>query len=324
VTELEPIRWEGNSLFILDQRFLPDKEIWLECRTWKEVAEAIRHMAVRGAPLIGIVGAYGLALAERQGEDVKFAYEELLKTRPTGVNLRFALDRTMNSRNFLEEAKKIQEEERERNDRIGKHGVTLLKRRGNIMTLCNTGSLATAGIGTALGVIRTAFRMGMLEEAIVLETRPRLQGAKLTAWELQKDEIPFRMIIDGAAAYYMKSKGAELIITGADCVAANGDTANKIGTYALAIQASYHGIPFVVAAPSSTIDSRKTSGGEIPIEERSAEEILGILRCSEIRGNVWNPAFDVTPAHLISHIVTEHGVYTHPYDFRKVYSAQGV
>lgn len=322
--EIEPVRWEGNSLFVLDQRFLPEKEDWLECKTWKDVAEAIRNMAVRGAPLIGIAAAYGLALAQRQNENVKFAYEELLKTRPTGVNLMFALERTIHSSDFLEEAKKIHREERERNEKIGKHGVTLLKRRGNIMTLCNTGSLATAGIGTALGVIRTAFRMGMLNEAIVLETRPRLQGAKLTAWELHKDEIPFRIITDGAAGYYMKTKSAELIVTGADCIAANGDTANKIGTYALAIQASYHDIPFVVAAPSSTIDSKKRSGDEIPIEERGVEEITDILHCSKISGNVWNPAFDVTPGHLISHIVTENGIYSHPYDFRGVCSTQSV
>lgn len=319
---IRPLEWQDGVLRLLDQREIPRREVWLELRTWQDVHDAIRDMAVRGAPAIGVAAAYGMALAANAGVAREVAHLGLAASRPTAVNLFWALDRivalpTWNPDRVLEEAHAISDDEERMNERIGEFGADLFPAGARVMTICNTGSLATIGIGTALGVIRTAHRQGKVRLVTACETRPRLQGLRLTAWELQQDGIPFRMIPDSAAASLMRAGEVDIVIAGADRIAANGDTANKIGTYALACHAQRHGIPFVIAAPSSTIDPQLATGDLIPIEEREASEI------TEIDGHViapancpvWNPAFDVTPGELISAIVTERGVSRGHYRF---------
>lgn len=310
---LDPVHWHNGNLMILDQRLLPEEERWIEASDWKQVAEAISSMAVRGAPLIGVAAAYGLALA---GND-PMAKQGLASTRPTAVNLFHALDRVANSKDPLQEAHRIFEEERAANEAIGNCGASLIEAKATVITICNTGSLATPGIGTALGIIRVLHRQGKLREAILCETRPRQQGLRLSAWECIHDNIPFRVIPDGAAAAFMKTYGAQLVIAGADRIARNGDTANKIGTYSLALAANAHSVPFAIAAPTSTIDPDTPTGDEIPIEERDPDELLEVAghRVAPEGTPVWNPAFDVTPATLIDHIVTERGTFSKPYDF---------
>lgn len=310
---LEPVRWENGRLLILDQRLLPDEERWIEAFSWQEVAKAIRDMSVRGAPLIGLAAAYGLAMANSSEE----AKKGLAATRPTAVNLFHALERVSRAGDPLREAMIIQEEERAANEAIGKLGASLMEGEATVLTICNTGALATPGIGTAMGVIRTLHREGRLKEAIVCESRPRQQGLKLTAWECSQEGIPYRIIPDGAAAWFMKTQKPQLTITGADRIARNGDTANKIGTYGLALAAREHGIVFAVAAPSSTLDPTTMTGADIPIEERDPDELLSLggRRIAPKGAGAWNPAFDVTPAHLIGAIVTERGVLRPPYDF---------
>lgn len=315
---IQPLRWEKDRLLLLDQRYLPEKTVWLECTSWEQVADAIKTMAVRGAPLIGVTAAYGYSLAKLKNQNLDEAYEGLKNTRPTAINLLHALNRVKKVVDPLSEAKKIEQEEIEANEKIGQHGASLIKEKGCVMTICNTGSLATPGIGTALGVIRTAYEQGKLTEAILCETRPRLQGLKLNAWELLQDGIPFRVIVDSAAGFFMKNNSVALIVAGADRIARNGDTANKIGTYSLAVNANKHKVDFVIAAPSSTIDSHCHNGSEIPIEERPPEEILNIGAPQNCK--VWNPAFDVTPAELISAILTEQAIYHFPYQFESLYS----
>ncbi len=304
---------------ILDQRHLPEREEWIEAATWEQVAEAIREMAVRGAPLIGVAAAYGLALARRSGADEQAARRGLAETRPTAANLSKALARVARADDPLAEAEALHEEERRACEAIGRHGASLVPEDAVVLTICSTGSLAAPGIGTALGVIRTAHREGKLKEAVLLETRPRLQGLRLNAWELLRDGVPFRVIPDGAAAWWMDRMGADLVITGADRIAANGDTANKIGTYALALAANEYGVTFAVAAPTSTIDRMTPTGDEIPIEERPPEEVTRVRGVAVAPEGcpVWNPAFDVTPAPFINRIVTEGGVHSPPYDFAK-------
>ncbi len=319
---IKPLEWATDKLRMLDQRLLPREEVWLELSTWKEVAEAIKDMAVRGAPAIGISAAYGMALAAQKGVDKDEARKGIAASRPTAVNLFWALDRISALPDFsfetvLKEAKTIELEDLQCNLGIGHNGNTLLGESPRILTICNTGAIATAGHGTALGIIRTASYEGKDVFVYSCETRPRLQGLRLTAWELLGEGIPFQSIADSAAASLMRAGKIDCAIAGADRIAANGDTANKIGTYSLAVLARHHGIPFYIAAPTSTLDPTILSGDLIPIEERSAEEVSSIegVRVAPEGCTVFNPAFDVTPGELIDAIITEEGIFRAPYDF---------
>ncbi|MGY4707302.1 S-methyl-5-thioribose-1-phosphate isomerase [Candidatus Bipolaricaulota sp. J31] len=332
---LNPIRWRDGGIEILDQTELPRREVWRRLCSWEEAAEAIQAMRVRGAPLIGIAAAYGLVLAVRgpqSGVDPERAFGEALKglgkTRPTAVNLFHALRRMERAfrealergeapqERLLREAEAIHREEVEACIKMGRLGADLLPEGATVVTICNTGALATGGYGTALGVIRAAWEMGRLSWVYALETRPRLQGARLTAWELLREKIPFRLIVDSAAGALLSRERVDAVLVGADRIARNGDTANKIGTYPLAVLAARHGVPFYVVAPTSTIDPTLHGGGEIPIEERDEEEVLAPygMRFAPEGARAWNPAFDVTPAELITAIVTERGVLRPPYD----------
>jgi methylthioribose-1-phosphate isomerase len=300
------IRLEDDRVVLLDQRRLPDEEAELACRSAAEVAEAIRAMAVRGAPAIGIVAAYGYALAARRGEDLDQAVALLAAARPTAVNLSWALNEVAAADDPAERAREIHREEVARCQRMAEHAASLLAPNTKALTHCNTGALATGGYGTALGALRTAWTLGLLRHVFVGETRPLLQGSRLTAWELEAAGIPHTVVADAAAGQLMAAGEVDCVLTGADRIAANGDTANKIGTYTLAVLADHHGIPFYVVAPTSTIDAETPSGAEIPIEERDAGEVTQ-------RFPARNPAFDVTRASLISAIVTEQGVHRAPY-----------
>ncbi len=316
------IRWQGDHLLLLDQRVLPQQETWLSYCDHESVAGAIRDMVVRGAPAIGITAAYGMALAAMNGADLLEARKLLAESRPTAVNLVWALERleALPVRDFATlsaEAMAIDAEDLAMNEEMGAWGAQLIEPGWNVLTICNTGGLATAGHGTALGVIRSAHAAGKGIHVYSCETRPRQQGLRLTAYELMKEGIPFHSIVDSAAASLMRAGKVDFVIAGADRIAANGDSANKIGTYMLAVLASHHKIPFVIAAPSSTLDRTMATGDEIPIEERSADEVLladgvqiGPQDCP-----VYNPGFDVTPGALISAIVTEKGVFRPPYSF---------
>lgn len=319
---VKALEWGGDHLRMLDQRVLPAREEWLELRTPEEVASAIREMAVRGAPAIGVAAAYGIALAAQVGVPLERARQVLAASRPTAVNLFWALDRMSSIPEpsfeaLLAEAKAIELEDLQMNLAIGHHGARLLPDVVRILTICNTGSLATAGHGTALGVIRTAAHEGKDVFVYSCETRPRQQGLRLTAYELIREGIPFESIADGAAAMLMRAGRVDCVIAGADRIAANGDSANKIGTYMLAVCARHHQIPFYVAAPTSTLDRSIASGDDIPIEERSASELTMIEGCEVAPPGcpVYNPAFDVTPAQLIDAIITEEGVFRAPFDF---------
>ncbi len=336
---ITPVRWGGEHLLLLDQTKLPGTEVELACTHWEEVAGAIRTLVVRGAPAIGVAAAFGVALAARQStartfngllEDLETAIKGLAATRPTAVNLFWALDRmrqvAVASRplsldavreRLLAEAETIREEDIRANRAMGDHGATLVPAGARILTHCNAGALATAGYGTALGVVRSAHALGRVALVWVDETRPVMQGSRLTAWECVREGIPHRLIADVAAAAVMARGEVDLVVTGADRIAANGDTANKIGTYALAVLARHHGVPFYVAAPFSSIDPALPSGRHIPIEERAAGEVraLGGVATAPADSPVYNPAFDVTPAALISAIVTERGVVRPPYHF---------
>jgi methylthioribose-1-phosphate isomerase len=298
------VRLEEDRVVLLDQRKLPDDEVELDCRSAAAVAEAIRSLAIRGAPAIGIAAAYGYALAAARGEDMDVAERVLRESRPTAVNLGWALDR-MRADPSAENARTIHRDEVERCRRMAAHAAGLLEPGTRALTHCNTGALATGGYGTALGALRAAWEHGVLTHVLVGETRPLLQGARLTAWELEAEGIPFTVIADSAAGRMMAAGQVDCVLTGADRIAANGDTANKIGTYPLAVLALHHGIPFYVVAPTSTIDPATPTGDEIPIEERDGSEVTG-------RFEARNPAFDVTPAALITAIVTEQGVYRQP------------
>jgi methylthioribose-1-phosphate isomerase len=306
--ELEPqriVRLEDDAVVVLDQRRLPAEEVELRCATAVELAEAIRVLAVRGAPAIGVAAAYGIALAAERGEDVDAALETLAASRPTAVNLRWALE-AMRDEPTRERAERIHADEVERCRRMGAHAVELFPAGARVLTHCNAGGLATGGYGTAVGAIRAAHEAGRVEHVWIDETRPLLQGARLTAWELEQIGIPHTVIVDGAAASLMAGAEVDVVVTGADRIAANGDTANKIGTYSLAVLARHHGLPLIVVAPTSTLDPAAASGAEIPIEERDPAEVTG-------RFPARNPAFDVTPADLVSAIVTERGVHRAPY-----------
>jgi methylthioribose-1-phosphate isomerase len=324
---------------MIDQRALPTVEAWVELRTADEVAQAIRAMVVRGAPAIGIAAAYGIALAatsaigapsaevDRRIDD---ACRTLAAARPTAVNLGWAVERmrrvTAEARargmddaalaaRLEDEARRIDREDLEACRTMGQHGAELVPREATVLTHCNAGGLATAGYGTALGVVRAAIEHGKRVRVLADETRPFLQGSRLTAWELVRDGIDTTLIADASAGALMRAGEVDLVIVGADRIAANGDAANKIGTYSLAVLARAHGIPFYVAAPTSTIDPACADGGRIPIEERDPHEILEIqgARVAPTGARARNPAFDVTPAELITAIVTERGILRPPY-----------
>ncbi len=331
------LTWDGRALLLLDQTALPAEERIVRCRTAAEVAAAIRAMIVRGAPAIGAAAAYGIVLAAREAHaadrtgllaHLESAAEILLATRPTAVNLRWAIDRMLRvplahtqasgdelTDLLLAEADAIAEDDIQTNRAIGAHGAALIHAGERILTYCNTGSLATVDYGTALGIIRTAHEQGKQVHVYVSETRPVLQGARLTTYEVLQYQIPATLITDNAAGWLMREGKIDRVIVGADRIAANGDTANKIGTYTLAVLARAHEIPFVVAAPLSTVDFRTLDGGGIPIEERRPEEVTRVAGVPVAPAGMpaINPAFDVTPHHLISAIVTEAGVATAPY-----------
>jgi len=336
---IRPVRWDGTRLVLLDQTRLPIEEVERAYGSWQDAADAIRSLVVRGAPAIGVAAAFGVALAARQSRadhwegflaDLEEAIKGLGATRPTAVNLFWALERMRRvaianrassidalRQRLLEEAQAILDEDVRANRVMGAHGAALVPDGGRILTHCNAGALATAGYGTALGVARAAHEQGKLALVWVDETRPVMQGSRLTAWELAREGIPHRLISDVAAAYVMKRGDVDLVVTGADRIAANGDTANKIGTYGLAVLADHHGIPFYVAAPFSTIDPTVATGAAIVIEERDASEVRGVAgrQTAPAASPVFNPAFDVTPAALIAAIITERGVVRPPYHF---------
>jgi methylthioribose-1-phosphate isomerase len=301
------VRYEedGPRVVLLDQRRLPEDVVELECASAADVAAAIRQLAIRGAPAIGVAAAYGLALAAARGEDVDEAAAVLAASRPTAVNLVWALEQ-MRDDPTPAHARALHEEEVERCRAMAAHAAELFGRGTRALTHCNAGGLATGGYGSAVGALRVAWERDLLESVWVDETRPLLQGSRLTAWELEAAGIPHTVIADSAAASLMQAGEVDCVVTGADRIAANGDTANKIGTYALAVLAAHHDIPLYVVAPTSTVDLSTPTGAEIPIEERAPEEITS-------RFPARNPAFDVTPAGLIAAIVTEHGVQCAPY-----------
>lgn len=336
---IAPVRWSAGRLVLLDQTVLPGAETEREYGRWEDVADAIRRLVVRGAPAIGVAAAFGVALAAGESRattfdgllaDLETAIKGLAATRPTAVNLFWALERMRGaalaargspldqvSARLVAEAQKIRDEDIAANRAMGAHGAGLVPSGARILTHCNAGALATAGYGTALGVVRAAHEQGKVKLVWVDETRPVMQGSRLTAWECVREGIPHRLVADVVAASLMARGEVDLVVTGADRIAANGDTANKIGTYALAVLARHHGVPFYVAAPLSTVDPALTSGREIPIEERDAAEVkrVGAYPTAPDATPVFNPAFDVTPAALISAIITERGVFRPPYRF---------
>ena len=334
----QPIRWTDDGVVMLDQRRLPAEEITHTYTDYRDVARAIREMVIRGAPAIGVAAAMGAALGvlhskaksleELRAEFVKIC-DELAKTRPTAVDLFWALDRmkvrfeelvrqtsdlTKIKQGMVEEAQRVHAEKKAADEAIGRFGAKFMPREGQVMTQCNAGALATAGIGTALGVIRMAIEEGRHLHVLVPETRPYLQGARLTAWELHRGGIPLTLITDNMVGHFLKTGKVGAIVTGADRIAANGDTANKIGTYQIAVLAKENKVPFYIAAPISTLDLSIPDGDHIPIEERSAEEVThlqGVRIAPDVHAA--NPAFDVTPARYIAAIFTERGVAQAPY-----------
>ncbi|WP_274435690.1 S-methyl-5-thioribose-1-phosphate isomerase [Alicyclobacillus sp. ALC3] len=338
MTEYHSLQWTGDSLVLLDQRLLPHTVKYVDIRSYQELAEAIKTMMVRGAPAIGVAAAYGLALpvANIEFADIDSALAEVRRaaaylrvSRPTAVNLHWAIERVMTrvenlvfrtvhelENALVDEANAMASEDVQTNRAIGKFGADLVPETATVIHHCNTGALGTVDYGTALGVIRTAHEQGKKVRVFVDETRPRLQGSRLTAWELTQLQIPFTVIVDGAAAYMMKTEGVDLCVVGCDRVAANGDVANKIGTYHLALAAYAHGVPFYVAAPLSTVDLTRLSGEEIEIEERAAKEVnhMGETCVMPETYPVRNPAFDVTPAKFITGLITEKGIIYPPFD----------
>ena len=327
---MEAIRWENHTLYLLDQTRLPAEEDWLAYTDPQAVAQAIRTMVVRGAPAIGVAAAYAMVLAARQSAgrpDVDAcmvrARELLAASRPTAVNLFWALDRMErcglacgnDPGRMEEEAIAIHREDVQMNAVMGRAGAELVPEGARILTHCNAGALATGGFGTALGVIRAAHAQGKVSMVYADETRPLLQGARLTAYELVRDRIPVTLICDDMAGALMAQGKVDLVVVGCDRMAANGDFANKIGTYALAVLARYHNIPFYTALPSSTIDMAIPDGSHIPVEQRDGEEVLGFagVRTGPLGARTWNPAFDVTPHQLLSGIITERGVLRPPF-----------
>lgn len=336
--DFSPVEWKDNQLIVLDQLLLPFTQKKIICKNYKDVAAVIKDMNLRGAPLIGIAAAFGLAMAVKRSKLVKYdkfskeiikAGEELIKTRPTAVNLKWAVDRMLKVMEqnrerrmhslkdlLIAEAVKIYKEDLDNNKLIGKYGSELIREKDTILTHCNAGALATAGYGTALGVIRAAHEKKKKITVFVDETRPYLQGARLTAWEMEQEKIPHYLITDNMAGYFMSIGKINVVVVGADRITANGDVANKIGTYSAAVLAYTNNIPFYVAAPSSTIDFSLKNGSQIPIEMRSEDEVKKIfgkdITCKKTKA--LHPAFDVTPSKYITAIITEKGVIRAPYE----------
>jgi len=331
---VKTIEWKNDKVSVLDQRLLPEKEVHRVYRDYTDLARAIRSMVIRGAPAIGVAAAMGVALGalwvkgKNFDREIERIFDVFAKTRPTAVNLFWALERmrrvytenrsqgvALVKRLLREEAQKIYDEDITANRKLGKYGARLLKSGSHVLTHCNAGALATAGYGTALGVIRAMKESGKEVDVWVDETRPYLQGARLTAWELKKEKIPVTLVTDNMVGYLMQRKMLDAVVVGCDRVAANGDVANKIGTYGIAVLAQQHQVPFYVACPTSTIDLNCHSGADIPIEERDGKEITHIFgHAIAPRGiRVLNPAFDITYQNLVSTIITEKGVITPPY-----------
>lgn len=328
------VSWIDHQLRLLDQRWLPQRMVYLDCDRVDAVTQAIRQMVVRGAPAIGIAAAYGVVLAARQRYQQDNTHwktllqkdlELLAQARPTAVNLKWALEQMQYRITplpphhdpepvLLAEAQRIHQTDIAHNQAMGQWGAQLLQPGQSVLTHCNAGALATGGYGTALGVIRSAFQAGKLTQVYADETRPWLQGTRLTAWELQQDGIPVSILADGAAAYLMQQGKVQWVIVGADRIAANGDVANKIGTYATAVAARYHGVKFMVVAPTSTIDLATPTGAEIPVEMRDTKELLEWAGQPLAPAGIpaWNPVFDITPAELIDALVTERGILLQP------------
>ena len=338
------VEWKNDHVVILDQRVLPGEVRFLDCEIYEDVAEAIRNLSVRGAPAIGVTASLGIALGAKQYPEADLkgfllhmeqVCHTFASTRPTAVNLFWAVDRMKRilasaspstiqdmQKRLQEEALAVLDEDIRVNRALGKFGSAIIRDGDHILTHCNAGALATAGYGTALGVVRAAWEQGKQIRVYADETRPVLQGARLTAWELQQDGIPVTLITDNAAGALMKQHKIQCCVVGADRIAANGDVANKIGTYSVAVLAKAHGIPFYVAAPSSTIDMQTPAGEGIPIEERSPSEVTCLYGDRSIAPqgiDVWNPAFDVTPAALIAGIITERGIFA-PQDLKEHFS----
>ena len=333
---IRAIFWKEDGLYLLDQRKLPQTYEELHLVTANAVADAIRDMVVRGAPAIGITAAFGVVVSAKQHQQLAFAKRKqkilediklLSESRPTAVNLFWALERMTQCLNasqvtneslcqiLLEEAQQIHDEDIHANYKMGEYGAALLQENsGVVLTHCNAGALATGGYGTALGVIRSAYQQNKITEVFADETRPWMQGARLTAWEFVQEGIPVTLLCEGAAASLLAQKKVSWIIVGSDRIAANGDVANKIGTYSLAILAKHHGIKFMVVAPTSTIDMKTLTGSKIPIEQRDDSEVFGcgLQRVATDGAKAWNPAFDVTPAELVDVIVTEKGIVESP------------
>lgn len=340
------IEWRDDKVFMIDQRKLPIEEIYVECSDYKQVADAIKAMVIRGAPAIGVAAAMGVALGalgidaknfDQFSQKIESVFQTLMETRPTAVNLRWGLERmkkrlvessslsvTEIKQLLKQEALKVWEEDIAINRKMGEFGQTLIQSGQTILTHCNAGALATAGWGTALGVLYSAKEAGKTFDVFADETRPFLQGARLTAWELAKNGIPVTLITDNMAASFMRQKKINAVIVGADRIAANGDVANKIGTYGVAVFAKEHDVPFYVAAPLSTIDLRCPTGDQIPIEERSSEEVTNFYRQRVAPDGIQvrNPAFDVTPHQLVTAIITEKGIVRAPYgeNLKKLFS----
>ncbi|MDA1349450.1 MAG: S-methyl-5-thioribose-1-phosphate isomerase [Chloroflexi bacterium] len=332
---IRPIAWVDGRVRLIDQTLLPHREVWLELSDYREVVAAIKEMRIRGAPAIGVAGAYAVAIAAAElmvthpgdfANQLEKAASEIGDARPTGANLAWAVDRMLHTARTSEspatvvealatEAMAIQDEDEDANRAMGRHGAQLLPQGGAILTHCNAGSLATGGFGTALGIIMTAWEDGRISKVIATETRPFLQGARLTAWELTKGGVDASLIADSAAGHMMQTGAVQAVVTGADRIAANGDVANKIGTYSLAVLAKENGIPFYVAAPTSTLDLDLPSGRDIVIEYRSPDELteLNGERVAADGIDAINPAFDVTPHRYVTAIVTEKGVVRKPY-----------
>jgi len=335
---IKTIEWTDDGIRLLDQTRLPNEEVYVTCRTWEEVADAIRKMIVRGAPAIGVVAAMGIALGARDADAGHVAElrrefgqicEEMGETRPTAVNLFWAIHRMQEKfeqcsempvdkvrQQLIAEAQRMYVEDLSANEAMSKHGAALLPSSGAILTHCNAGALATVGgYGTALGVIRAAVESGKKLAVYADETRPFLQGSRLTAWELMKDSIPTTVISDNMAGAMMRQGKIQAVVVGADRVAANGDVANKIGTYTVAVLSKEHGIPFYVAAPWSSVDMECPDGEQIPIEQRSPREVthIGTVRIAPEGVRIENPAFDVTPARYVTAIITDRGIARAPY-----------
>jgi methylthioribose-1-phosphate isomerase len=317
-TNFAPVVWEGDAVSYLDQRLLPHEVRYVRAQSVEEIVTAIQTLAVRGAPCIGVFGAYGVALLRRSiTDEAEFAtaVRRVRDARPTAVNLAWAVDRALAADDALREARTVHEEQISIDAAIGANGLELIPKGARILTHCNTGPLATAGGGTAVGVIVAAQRGGKKPSVFVTETRPLLQGARLNYLELREAGVATTLIVDSAAAVTMKERQIDLVIVGADRIVRNGDVANKIGTYSLAILAAHHGIPFYVAAPRSTFDFGIERGTEIPIEERADDEVgsFAAVRTAPEGAVTYNPAFDVTPGHLVTAIVTEYGILRSPY-----------